>query len=460
MALAGIILAAGKGTRMKSELPKALHRCCGVPMVELVARALSGAGISNQVLVIGHGAEQMREQLAHLGHTFAYQGEQLGTGHATLMAREFLASYAGPVIVTPGDTPLLTSEAILTLLEAHLFSEAKVTVATFRPADPTGYGRVVRNAAGSPIRIVEHKDASPGELEINEVNSSVYCFDSEVLFKILPSLRNTNAQGEYYLTDVLKIASEQGLKTAAQELPEELFLGVNDRWQLAQAGAVLQRRILRSHAESGVTIIDPETTRIGADVKIGHDTVVEPMTVIEGHTTIGMRCQIGPHTRIISSQIGDEARVVMSHVNETRMASGAKCGPYANLRPGTEVLEEARVGSFVEVKKSKIGKKSAVAHLAYVGDTELGDRSNIGGGTITCNYDGFQKHRTEIGDGAFIGSNATLVAPVKIGDGAYVAAGSTITEDVEEDALALGRARQVEKESWAQRWREKNTQTS
>lgn len=457
MGLAGIILAAGKGTRMKSDVPKVLHLCAGLPMVELVGRSLREAGVDRCVVVVGHGAEQVRIALGNEHYSFAVQEDQLGTGHATLMAGEGLENYDGPVVVTAGDTPLLTGDAIRTLVEAHEDAHAVCTVASFYARDPKGYGRVVRDESGKPIHIVEEKDATPDEKGIMEVNSGVYCFDSRLLFSLLPTLRNNNAQGEYYLPDALSAFAAQGKTTHAVVLEEQLFMGVNDKWQLAEASRLLNQSILKRHCEAGVSIVDPNTTWIGADVEIGLDTVIEPMTTIGGNTKIGARCHIGPSSKIDSSQVGDECRILMSYLNAARMANGSRCGPYAHLRPGAELGEEARAGNFVEIKNAKLGRKASANHLTYIGDAEVGDGANIGAGTITCNYDGFTKHRTKIGNNTFVGSNSTLVAPVTLGDGAYVAAGSVITQDVSEDALALGRARQEEKEGWAKRWRTKNT---
>lgn len=456
MQLTGMILAAGKGTRMKSDVPKGLHLVCGLPMVEHVIRALQGAGAKKSVLVIGHGADQMRDTFHAHPVEFALQAEQLGTGHAAMMAASLFKGYEGAVIVAPGDTPLLTADALTKLAEAHERAHALVTVASFIAADPHGYGRVVRDAKGHPHRIVEHKDASPEELKISEVNSSVYCFDAAALFKILPTLKNNNAQGEYYLTDVLRVVSESGGRTEAVVLPEELFMGVNDRWQLAEASTALKARILKHHAINGVTLIDPSTTWIGPEVTVGTDTVIEPNTVIEGRTQIGARCHLGPNSRIGDSKIGEGVTVRMSHVDHAILGDGSRIGPFANLRPGAVLGNGVKLGNFVEVKNSTLQDGVSAGHLSYLGDAEIGAGTNIGAGTITCNYDGYTKHQTRIGEDAFIGSNSTLVAPITIGDGAYVAAGSTITEDVSSDALALGRARQTEKEAWATRWREKN----
>lgn len=457
MALAGIIMAAGQGTRMKSETPKVLHLVCGLPMVEHVGRAMQKAGVNRPVVIVGHGAEKVKESLDSHAYAFATQSEQLGTGHAVLMAKEALASYEGCVLVAPGDTPLLDGDALSSLVAKHRETGALCTVAAFRLSDPTGYGRVITDAMGRPLRIVEQKDCSTEEAKVNLVNSSVYCFDSKTLFALLPRLGTANAQGEYYLTDVLSEIIKMGGVTAVVEYSDpDLFMGVNDRWSLAQAGKIFQTRILRHHALNGVTIVDPSTTFIEADVKIGQDTVIEPMTSLAGATTIGANCVIGPQTKIQSSQIGDNVEVLMSYVKAASMADGSRCGPFAHLRPGAQLGERVKIGNFVEVKKSVIGDGAQVNHLSYIGDATIGTKTNIGAGTITCNYDGFRKHETTIGSHCFVGSNSTLVAPVTLQDGVFIAAGSVITKDVSADALALGRAQQVEKTEWAKRWREKN----
>ncbi len=458
MALAGIILAAGKGTRMKSDVPKVMHLCMGIPMVELVGRAMRGAGVQRVVAVVGHGAELVKSHLSDQGFAFALQSVQLGTGHAALMAKDVFASFQGAILITPGDTPLLTAEALAEVVRVHTEANSLATIASINLQDPTGYGRIVRNVAGKPIRIVEQKDASPEEQKITEVNSSVYCFDSQTLFRILPTLGNNNAQGEYYLTDVIaQIVKEGGATEAVCFKDPDLFMGVNDRWHLAEASGKLRTRILKSHALNGVTIIDPGTTFISPDVEIGIDTVIEPMTILEGKSTIGANCQIGPNSKLSHAKVGNGCRILASHVDNSEVGDDARIGPFAHLRLGSKIGDGVKIGNFVETKKTTMGDRSSAGHLAYLGDSSVGSGANIGAGTITCNYDGYNKHRTQVGDGAFIGSNSTLVAPVTIAEGAYVAAGSVITNDVEEDALALGRARQVEKIGWVKAWREKNS---
>jgi bifunctional UDP-N-acetylglucosamine pyrophosphorylase / glucosamine-1-phosphate N-acetyltransferase len=457
--LAGIILAAGKGTRMKSDLPKGLHAVCGLPIVEWIGRAMRGAGVERPVAVVGHGGDLICDALGG-GYDYVWQREQLGTGHAALMARELLCDHRGPVVVAPGDTPLLTADALAHLAQRQVETGAGCVVATFRLSDPTGYGRIVRAADTSIRSIVEHRDATPAQLELHEVNPSVYCFDAAVLWDVLPALSNANSQGEYYLTDAIEAIVANGGRVEADLFEDsDLFLGVNDRWQLAEAETALRRRILRRHALEGVTLADPSTTFVGPDVTIGPDTRIEACTEIHGRTTVGAGCRIGPFTRIEDSQIGAGCVILMSQVAQVRMETNARCGPYAHLRPGTVLGEGTRIGNFVEVKNANLAAGVSANHLAYVGDAEVGARTNIGAGMITCNYDGFSKHRTVIGAGAFIGSNSTLVAPVNIGDGAVIAAGSTITHDVPEDALGIGRSRTEIKEGWASQWRKRRHRT-
>ncbi len=455
MSLAGIILAAGKGTRMKSDLPKGLHRVCGIPMAELVARAMKQAGVDRPVVVVGHGGDLMIETLGP-GFDYAWQTEQLGTGHAALMAAPLFAENPPThIIVAPGDTPLLSAEVFRQLADRHVAAGAQCTVATALLTDPTGYGRIVRDDKG-PTKIVEQKDATPEIAAIKEVNAAIYCFETKLLFEILPTLSANNAQGEYYLTDVVSAIRERGLKVEGLVFDDEDILrGVNDRWQLAEASRVLHYRILKQHALAGVTIVDPQTTYIEPDVVIGVDSTIEPGTILEGNTVIGSRSHIGPNTKIQDSSIGHNCTVLMSHLNEATMLDGARCGPYANLRPGAVLGEKVKVGNFVEVKNATLGPNVAVSHLSYIGDGEVGANTNIGAGTIFCNYDGFRKHRTVIGEDAFVGSNSTLVAPLNIGDGAMIAAGSVITRSVDKDVLAMGRARQENKEGWVPEWRQR-----
>lgn len=451
--VAGIILAAGKGTRMKSDLPKVLHPVCGLPMVELVGRALKQAGVERPIVVIGHGGEKVQEALGD-GYDYAWQREQLGTGHAAMMTRDLLAGKKGTVIVLSGDAPLVQAETIATLLEDHEKSGAVCTVATAIVDDPTGYGRIVRDAFGLPTHIVEEKDATPAQKEIKEVNTSFYCFEIEALLEVLPRLSNTNAQREYYLTDtLLHFVQQRRLINACVLKDKGLLVGVNDRWQLALADRELRHQILKKHALNGVTLLDPDSIVIGVDVKIGVDTVLSPSTYLLGNTEVGTNCQLGPCLRVENSKIGDNTTILMSQVVEAEIGSDVWCGPFANIRPATRLANGAKVGDFVEIKNSFVAEGAKVPHLSYIGDATIGARSNIGAGTITCNYDGFGKFPTVVGADVFVGSNSTLVAPVTIGDRAMTAAGSTITNDVPDDSMAFGRARQVTKEGMAADWR-------
>lgn len=449
---AAIVLAAGKGTRMKSDLPKVLHRVCGLPMVEHVVRALRGAGVERVVVVVGHGGERVQEELGD-GVDYAWQREQLGTGHAVRCAIEALKGHEGTVIVASGDTPLIDAVSISELLQAH--EGNAVTVGAAHLDDPTGYGRVVRDAQGRPCRIVEQKDATPEQRKIQEVNAGLYAFDGKALFDLLPRLRNVNAQNEYYLTDLVAMAASDGLMVGAHHADAALLQGVNDRWQLAEAEADLRRSILRRHALNGVTFRDPTTTYVDADVQIGSNSTIEPGCHLLGLTTVGADARIGPNAVLRDAQVGKGAKVQLSVVDNSAVADGAKVGPFAHLRGGSKVGKEARIGNFVELKNAALGEKVAAAHLSYLGDASVGARTNVGAGSITCNYDGFKKSRTVIGADVFVGSQSTLVAPLNLGDGAIIAAGSTITEDVPAGAGAFGRARQVTKESWATAWREK-----
>jgi bifunctional UDP-N-acetylglucosamine pyrophosphorylase/glucosamine-1-phosphate N-acetyltransferase len=442
---------------MKSDLPKVLHPVCGIPLVGWVLRGLDSAGIGDVCVVVGHRADLVQEYLGE-GVETAVQVEQLGTAHAVMCAEEALNRATGSVLILAGDVPMLSSETMKSLVALREDSGAALAMATFRLDDPTGYGRILRDGTGQLTGIVEQKDASEEQRAIKEVNPAVYCFEANRLRELLPLVRNENAQGEYYLPDLVKLIVESGGKIESLESrdPDE-FLGINDRWQLAEANDIMRRKILRAHGEFGVTLLDVNSISIGPDVAIGRDTVIYPNTVIEGETVIGERSHIGPNTWIKSSRVGDEVRVFMSHLDSATMARGSRCGPFANLRPQADLGEEAKIGNFVEIKNSRIGVGTSVSHLTYIGDAVVGSRSNIGAGTITCNYDGYDKFKTEIGDECFVGSNSTLVAPVTIEDGSMVAAGSVVTRDVPSGAMAIGRGKQENKEQWYTAWRARKT---
>jgi bifunctional UDP-N-acetylglucosamine pyrophosphorylase/glucosamine-1-phosphate N-acetyltransferase len=450
--VAAVILAAGKGTRMKSELPKGLHTVCGVPIVELVARAMEGAGAAPVILVVGHGGEAIRSAFADR-FAFAEQSEQHGTGHAVKCALPELESFQGDVLIGTGDSPLVTKEAMRALVARKCQTGADMVVGSCILDNPHGYGRVVRNEKGVTA-IVEHNDADRSQREIREINAAFYCVSADALRRFVPQLSNDNAKGEFYFTDIVALIAQSGGKVESVVFEDaDLMRGVNDRWQLAEAAEILRKSILKKHAMNGVTIVDPNTTFVGVDVEIAEDTTVEPMTILEGFTRIGANTVIGPMTRIADCEIGSACTIFMSHLARASVGSGTRIGPYANIRPHTSLGEGVKIGNFVELKNAEVGAGTSLSHLTYVGDATLGADANIGAGTITCNYDGFAKHRTVVGDGAFVGSNSTLVAPVEIGAGAFVAAGSTITEDVPADSLAVARTRQVIKEGWAARWR-------
>lgn len=425
-------------------------------MVEHVARAMKAAGVHRPIIVIGHRGELVQEALGD-DYDYAWQREQLGTGHAALMAGHFLRDFNGPVIVAAGDTPLLQPEVFSELFGAHEAAGAKVTVSTSILADPTGYGRLVRDARGNPERIVEHKDATPEERAIKEINVGLYCFDCRTLFRILPALGNANAQGEYYLTDTIgAIHREAGVMAANVFDDPDVTVGVNDRWQLALADKEMRRRILKRHAINGVTLKHIDTITIEADVTISPDTTIESATILAGRTSIGAGCTIGPYSRINDTSVGDGTTIVASYLDSSTVGNEVWIGPYAHLRAHAIVGDRAKIGNFVELKNTHLGVEVKASHLSYLGDSTVGEGTNIGAGTITCNYDGFRKNRTEIGSEVFVGSHSTLIAPLTIGSGAMIAAGSVVTHDVPDDAAAFGRARQENKEGWAAKRRDRN----
>ncbi|UFS71966.1 bifunctional UDP-N-acetylglucosamine diphosphorylase/glucosamine-1-phosphate N-acetyltransferase GlmU [Geomonas sp. RF6] len=449
-----IVLAAGMGTRMKSALVKVMHPLAGVPMIEWPLAAAFEAGVAECVVVAGHQEEKVR---AHLGERpgilFATQAEQLGTGHAVKCALPQLPSSCETVLILCGDTPLLTAATLSEMLQRHKESGATLTVMTAKVANPFGYGRIVKGSDGTVQKIVEQKDASAEEREITEVNAGVYCVDAGFLKAAVAELKNDNAQGEYYLTDIVSRAAREGRSCQSFQVvsPSEM-MGVNDRAQLADAAKILRRRINRELMLSGVTLIDPRTTYIDRDVKIGKDTVVEPGATITGNTVIGERCRIGQVSQIHSCRLADDVTVKAGSVlEESVVYEFASIGPMAHLRPGSELHAHVKVGNFVETKKVVMGEGSKASHLTYLGDAVVGKECNIGCGTITCNYDGVRKHKTVIEDGVFVGSDVQLVAPVTVGRGSLIAAGTTVTQDVPADSLAISRTPQTNKEGWVLR---------
>nr|MDH3083168.1 bifunctional UDP-N-acetylglucosamine diphosphorylase/glucosamine-1-phosphate N-acetyltransferase GlmU [Bacillus subtilis] len=443
-----VVLAAGQGTRMKSKLYKVLHPVCGKPMVEHVVDEALKLSLSKLVTIVGHGAEEVKKRLGDKSE-YALQAEQLGTAHAVKQAQPFLADEKGVTIVICGDTPLLTAETMEQMLKEHTQREAKATILTAVAEDPTGYGRIIRAENGAVQKIVEHKDASEEERLVTEINTGTYCFDNEALFRAIDQVSNDNAQGEYYLPDVIEILKNEGETVAAYQTGNfQETLGVNDRVALSQAEQFMKERINKRHMQNGVTLIDPMNTYISPDAVIGSDTVIYPGTVIKGEVQIGEDTIIGPHTEIMNSAIGDRTVIKQSVVNLSKVGNDVNIGPFAHIRPDSVIGNEVKIGNFVEIKKTQFGDRSKASHLSYVGDAEVGTDVNLGSGSITVNYDGKNKYLTKIEDGAFIGCNSNLVAPVTVGEGAYVAAGSTVTEDVPGKALAIARARQVNKDDY------------
>jgi bifunctional UDP-N-acetylglucosamine pyrophosphorylase/glucosamine-1-phosphate N-acetyltransferase len=445
-----VVLAAGKGTRMKSRMPKVLHEAGGLPLIEYVLRTANRLNPASVVVIVGHQADSIRQALGErLGLAFASQEPQLGTGHALLQAEPLLKGSAGTLVLLSGDVPLLRSETVNALVRRHEERSAAATVLTALVDNPDGYGRVVRNA-GEISAIVEHKDASPVDRDIREINSGIYAFDIAPLFESLQAIGSSNAQGEYYLPDLVKIYRGRGLKVETVRLddPDEI-LGVNSRKELAHVATILKARKNDELMAAGVTLVDPASAYIDPDVTIGEDTVVHPGVFLEGKTRIGSRCEIHSGVRLVNSTVDDEAVIHnFCVIIDSHIAGGAEVGPFAHLRPHSQVGEQAKVGNFVELKKTVLGRGSKASHLTYLGDTTVGEKVNVGAGTITCNYDGTTKHPTVIEDGAFIGSDSQLIAPVRIGRGAYVAAGSSITEDVPAESLAISRGKQVNKPGW------------
>lgn len=445
-----VVLAAGKGTRMKSALPKVLHHAGGLPLIEWVVRLARSLQPKSITLVLGHGADRVRDWFAGADDVqFVIQEPQLGTGHALLQTQSRLAAKTGRVLLLSGDVPLLTTVSVAALLEAQTAHGAAVVVATAQVIDATGYGRIVRDG-GHLQRIVEHRDASPEERAIVEINSGVYVFQLDGLFAALGRVGSANAQGEYYLPDLVGIYRGDGRVVAAQMVgdPDEIR-GINTRAELAEVGRLLQARTNHALMTSGVTLVDPATAYIGPDVTVGHDSVIHPFVILEGKTSIGENCELQAGVRVVDAAIADNVKILNhSVISDSIVSEGASIGPFARIRPKSVLGKRVHIGNFVEIKKSDLGADTKIGHLSYVGDATVGSGVNIGAGTITCNYDGQRKHRTVIGDGAFVGSDSTLVAPVTIGADAYVAAGSSITQDVPDGGLGIARGRQTNKPGW------------
>ncbi len=446
-----VILAAGQGTRMKSRKAKVLHRAGGKTLVRhAIDAALEIAPPGRIFVVVGHQAEAVRAEVEAAGVGVIHQTEQLGTGHALMCGEAELSGLGGSLVVCMGDCPLIRSEALAGLAESQQSSGAGATLLTTDLDDPTGYGRIIRNADGTVREIVEHRDATPEQRAVREINSGVYSFDAKAFWRHVHEIRNENPAREYYLTDMVAILIRAGRRVEAHKIADSSgLLGINNKVELAAADRIFRERKVRELMLAGVTIEKPETVTIDSGVQVGADTVIGPFAQITGDSVIGENCHIGACSIIHSSVLGDEAEVFpFTLISSSRLDAGAHAGPFARLRMDAHLGAGAHVGNFVELKKTKLGAGSKSMHLAYLGDSVIGAKSNIGAGTITCNYDGRNKHATVIGDGAFIGSNSTLVAPLEIADGAYIGAGSTITHNVPARSLAVGRARQVLKEGW------------
>jgi len=451
--LAVAVLAAGKGTRMKSSLPKVLQPLAGATLVERVLACCNRLQPEKRLLIVGHQADKVEQQLSHLeGLEFVLQQPQNGTGHAVQQLLPALDGFDGELLVLNGDVPLLRPATIEQLLNTHRSTGADVTVLTACLADPTGYGRVFADQQGRVSAIVEHRDCNEQQRLNSLTNAGIYCFNWRSLAKVLPLLDSDNDQGELYLTDtvaMLPLAVHQEVADPAE------VNGINDRRQLAQCESLLQQRLRDHWMKEGVTFIDPSSCTLSEDCKFGLDVVIEPQTHLRGHCQIGSGCQIGPGSLLINADLGERVTVLHSVIREAKIGDDVAIGPFAHLRPGSELADHCRIGNFVEVKASQIGEGSKVNHLSYIGDAELGRDVNVGAGTITANYDGKNKHRTVIGDGSKTGANSVLVAPIVLGSNVTVGAGSTLTKNVSDGSLAISRAKQMIKEGWSSL---KNTQ--
>jgi bifunctional UDP-N-acetylglucosamine pyrophosphorylase/glucosamine-1-phosphate N-acetyltransferase len=449
-----IILAAGKGTRMKSDLVKVLHPLLGVPMLSYpLELSLEGIKAEKTIVVVGHQPDKIRETYRDPRIQFVLQEEQLGTGHAVLQAIPLLQSFEGTVLILCGDVPLVKIETLRSFIDTFWRNESVLSVLTAILENPSGYGRIIRSAAGWLERIVEEKDASEEEKLIPEINTGIFCVEASYLREGLKEIGQENAQGEYYLTDLVEIGRRRGIRCSAHMVADPVeVMGINTRIDLATAEAFLRQQKVRDLMLSGVTIIDPKTTYVDKMVEIGKDTLLHPNCVLQGKTKIGERCVIESNARIVDSVIGNEVSVRSNSViTEGKIDDGASIGPFAHLRPLTEIKSKAKIGNFVEVKKSVIGRGTKANHLTYIGDSLIGEEANIGAGTITCNYDGYEKHQTIIGDRVFVGSNVELVAPVKVGSRSSIGAGTTVTKDIPEGALAISRVRQKNIKGWGKR---------
>ncbi len=461
MEICSVIMAAGKGSRMKSKTPKVLCNLLFKPLIDWVIDSAKESGINEICTIVGHGREEV---MAHLKDSveYAVQAEQLGTGHAIMMCEDFLKKNLGKVvIVLSGDTPLIESETLKILSAHHIKNGSSVTVLTAIVENPTGYGRVVRDDYGNILKIVEQKDATEAEQAICEINSGIYAFSVEHLLLAIEKLGNNNAAGEYYLTDTIEILKNMGKpsRCMAVSSPNQV-MGINDRAQLYDAGVIAKEKIFAKLMANGVTIYDKASTIISPDVKIGSECEILPSTIIKGKTVIGNECVVGPNTQIEDCQIGNGTKVNSSVLIGSIIGNNVSIGPFAYIRPNCKVADKAKIGDFVEIKNSTIGYNTKLSHLTYAGDCDLGDNVNLGCGVVTVNYNGFRKSRTVVEDNCFVGCNSNLVAPVRIKEDSYVAAGSTITDEVPEGALAIARARQINKNGWKKKWEEEKSDKS
>ena len=451
--LRAVILAAGKGTRMRSKLPKVLHKVGGKAMLQHVLDAADAAGAAEKIVIVGHGAELVESMVGEQGK-IVLQAEQLGTGHAVMQTKEALAGFTGTAMILCGDTPLLDGEELKKFYEAHVQSGAAATVLTAFMDNPFGYGRIVRDADGNVQGIVEEKDADAQQKLIKEINTGIYCLECPLMFDVLATLTCDNAQGEYYLTDVLTKLNEAGKKVGGVVTADsDMVMGINSRRQLAEAESVMRVRILNKLMDEGVTVMDPSSTFIEGSIKIGRDTVIYPFTWLEGSTVVGEDCEIGPNVRLTNVEVGNGTHLQFVYGHDCRVCDEVTAGPYVHLRPDTVIGNKVKIGNFVEVKNSNVGTGTKLPHLTYIGDSDIGSGVNMGCGCITVNYDGKKKHRTVIGDNVFVGCNTNLVAPVTVKAGCYIGAGSTITKEVPENSLGIARAKQKNIEGWAEKYR-------
>lgn len=449
--LVTIVLAAGAGTRMNSSVAKVAHRICGKSLLSYVIDAATQTGSDTLVLVLGHQADQVRE-LAPDGALCVIQEQQLGTGHAVMQAQDIIKNKKGTVLILCGDTPAVTGETLKAAYDYHQRQGNQATILTAHMDNPFGYGRIIRSSKDQVEAIVEQKDASDEQKIIKEINSGMYFFSIDSLLMALSQLDNTNNQGEYYLTDTIEIIIANGQKVGAYTVKDSAeIMGVNDRTQLDEAEHIILKRIIKRHMQNGVTFHLPETCMIHTGVKIGKDTVIHPGTQLEGDTIIGEDCEIGPNSRIEDGLVGNSVHFMNSVMIQSQVGTNTNVGPFAYIRPGSKIGQNIKIGDFVEIKNSNIGDGSKVPHLSYIGDADIGKGVNMGCGAVIVNYDGKKKHRTIVGDHAFVGCNANLVSPVVVKDYAYIAAGSTITEEVPEYALAIARSRQTVIENWVKK---------